>query len=364
VFNINWDDLKIDPITIDATAEITDTHQSGKFDVDSNANMTSSTDGLTDADKTFDSTANWFSQTTDPKWAGTKWNSTANWRWQATDPLWAGTKWNSTANWRYQATDPKWAGTSWNSTANWRYQTTASQWAGTSWNSTANWRWQSTAPQWGGTTWTSTANWRYQSVDPYWGGTTWNSTANFKYSQDNLSWDQVTFDSVARVSHIEIPDWVLSDLQNKIDAKVKYSASGGAYYGGSWHSIPQYAGGTTNAHGSLFVAGEAGPEVVGHIGGRTEVLNQSQLASTMYASIKSAMAGIRFTVSGETQTYDATEDTGENTVQAIITALQTLGLTGDALQNVQAHISSGEVYDSVRESNNRNTRMTGVNAFA
>ena len=49
-------------------------------------------------------------------------------------------------------------------------------------------------------------------------------------------------------------------------------------------------GGILNPHGTLFRAGENGPEIVGHIGGRTEVLNRSQLASTMYSSVRAAMA--------------------------------------------------------------------------
>ena len=70
------------------------------------------------------------------------------------------------------------------------------------------------------------------------------------------------------------------------------NALGGAFFQGKWHEIPQYAGGTTNAHGSLFLAGEAGPEVVGHVGGRTEVLNKSQLAAAMYSAVHSAMQGV------------------------------------------------------------------------
>ena len=69
-------------------------------------------------------------------------------------------------------------------------------------------------------------------------------------------------------------------------------ALGGAFYGNFWHSIPQYAGGTLNAYGSLFLAGEAGPELVGHVGGRTEVLNKSQLASAMFSAVRSAMAPV------------------------------------------------------------------------
>ena len=67
------------------------------------------------------------------------------------------------------------------------------------------------------------------------------------------------------------------------------AASGGVFQNGRWGAIPQFAGGGS-PHGSLFVAGEAGPEVVGHIGGRTEVLNASQLAAVMYSSIVAGMS--------------------------------------------------------------------------
>ena len=53
--------------------------------------------------------------------------------------------------------------------------------------------------------------------------------------------------------------------------------------------IPQYAGGTSNAHGSMFIAGEAGPEIVGHVNGRTEILNKSQLSQTMHSAITAGM---------------------------------------------------------------------------
>ena len=73
---------------------------------------------------------------------------------------------------------------------------------------------------------------------------------------------------------------------------VELKAAGGVYSNGIWSSIPQYASGTLNAHGSLFLAGEAGPEVVGHVGGRTEILNKSQLASVMYTAVHNAMNGV------------------------------------------------------------------------
>lgn len=69
---------------------------------------------------------------------------------------------------------------------------------------------------------------------------------------------------------------------------VGYRAKGGVFSGGRWSDIPQYANGTPDA-GTLFWAGEGGPEAIGHANGRTEVLNKSQLASAMYAAVTSAM---------------------------------------------------------------------------
>ena len=67
-------------------------------------------------------------------------------------------------------------------------------------------------------------------------------------------------------------------------------ANGGIYSNGSWKDIPQYANGGIPSHGSMFVAGERGAEIVGHINGKTEVLNQSQIASAIYSAVVSAMS--------------------------------------------------------------------------
>ena len=73
---------------------------------------------------------------------------------------------------------------------------------------------------------------------------------------------------------------------------VKMFSSGGSIHNGAaefWNAIPKYAGGTANAHGSMFVAGERGAELVGHVNGRTEVLNRSQLGQVMHRSIVDGM---------------------------------------------------------------------------
>lgn len=71
---------------------------------------------------------------------------------------------------------------------------------------------------------------------------------------------------------------------------VKMFASGGIITPNMWSAMPKYASGTNRAHGSMFVAGESGAELVGHVNGNTEVLNRFQLASVMEASIVNGMS--------------------------------------------------------------------------
>ena len=74
---------------------------------------------------------------------------------------------------------------------------------------------------------------------------------------------------------------------------VSKAFAGGGLIGGSWwKNINKYAAGTRSAAGSLFMAGEAGPELVAHVNGRSEVLNKSQIASAIYSAVVSAMRSI------------------------------------------------------------------------
>lgn len=138
-------------------------------------------------------------------------------------------------------------------------------------------------------------------------------------------------------------------------------ASGGAYYGGGWHQIPQAASGG-NFHGTLFWAGENGAEVVGHAGGRTEVLNRSQLASTMYASVRSAIASTGFTVSGLSGASAVAPDDGmneETIYRAFLRALNDSDMGDRPIE-----LDGNRIYQSVVTRNRQNTRLTGVNAMA
>lgn len=139
---------------------------------------------------------------------------------------------------------------------------------------------------------------------------------------------------------------IVSSITNILGGK----AEGGAFYGGKWHSIPQfssggiitkdfvssfsaiprYAGGTVNA-GSMFIAGEAGPELVGHVGGRTEVLNESQLASVMQSAVAEGMQA----------------------------AMSQMGGGGNVTVNVTLQGDARRIFEVVKMENNSRVMQTG-----
>lgn len=139
---------------------------------------------------------------------------------------------------------------------------------------------------------------------------------------------------------------IVSSIANVFGGK----AEGGAFYDGKWHSIPQfssggvitkdfmssfsavprYAGGTVNA-GSMFIAGEAGPELVGHVGGRTEVLNESQLASVMQSAVAEGMQ----------------------------TAMSQMGGSGNVTVNVTLQGDARRIFEVVKSENNSRVMQTG-----
>jgi len=109
-------------------------------------------------------------------------------------------------------------------------------------------------------------------------------------------------------------------------------------------NIPQYARGTLAAHGTMFVAGENGPEIMGHINGKTEILNRSQIAAAMYAATTRALHNVQYRApamaSGsvlpyavaaqyarETERLQSTiEASNEDMTQAVISAISSAAL--------------------------------------
>ena len=69
----------------------------------------------------------------------------------------------------------------------------------------------------------------------------------------------------------------------------------GGIFAGHWQPITAYASGGSPSAGEMFVAREAGPEMVGTIGGHTAVMNNDQIvasvSSGVYEAVLAAMGG-------------------------------------------------------------------------
>lgn len=174
---------------------------------------------------------------------------------------------------------------------------------------------------------------------------------------------------------------LINKISDKLNTKVNQTLNGRALGGiigpnGSVRNLPQYAGGTLNA-GSVFVAGEAGPEVMGHINGRTEILNRSQIGSIIHSSFVSAMSqfGNRMLATPESISYNSNSYSGYsgtnsdgNAENKYLLAEQNALLReqNELLAQIlekPTGISSREAFNAVRGEANNYYRRTGNGAF-
>ena len=79
-------------------------------------------------------------------------------------------------------------------------------------------------------------------------------------------------------------------INNLVNKTTKKKANGGIYSHGTWQ---KFGVGGFPSHGSAFIAGESGAELVGHINGQTEVLNKSQIAQAMAGANAEQVALLR-----------------------------------------------------------------------
>lgn len=112
--------------------------------------------------------------------------------------------------------------------------------------------------------------------------------------------------------HVQIAN--MNEIQQKVQdivdplrkVRVTYNptqkATGGLYSGGRWHNIAAYAAGGSPGTGQMFIAREAGPELVGTIGGHTAVMNNNQIVSSVAAGVYSAVVSAMKAVGGAQST--------------------------------------------------------------
>ena len=77
------------------------------------------------------------------------------------------------------------------------------------------------------------------------------------------------------------------DFKAKVTGKKK---DGGVYQNGRWSPIQKYASGGSPNQGQMFIAREAGPELVGTLGGHTAVMNNDQIVASVSAGVSKAVS--------------------------------------------------------------------------
>lgn len=124
---------------------------------------------------------------------------------------------------------------------------------------------------------------------------------------------------------------------------------------GFWDSIPKYANGTANAglHGTMFIAGEAGTEMVGHLNGQTEVLNKSQITQAMKAATISGM--LQFT--GYFRSINNNIINGTNAVIRSILVSSDILTKAVSTTNVgyPTHLMTKSIYSEIQSNHNNNS---------
>ena len=132
----------------------------------------------------------------------------------------------------------------------------------------------------------------------------------------------------------------LNGIQNRFlnfAAKItRKKADGGVFSGGSWKPVKKYAVGGLPNMGQMFVAREAGPELVGTLGGHTAVMNNDQIVSSVSYGVAQA-------------------------VKEVIQPLVKMG--GGNNRPIQISLDGKVIFDSTRKSAQEYFNRTGISPF-
>lgn len=97
-------------------------------------------------------------------------------------------------------------------------------------------------------------------------------------------------------SFADLAFWLISGFTavfTKSKNKTGEGATGGIYKNGRWQPVTRYAsGGLIGTSGQMFIAREAGPELVGTIGGNSAIMNNDQIVASVSAGVASAVASV------------------------------------------------------------------------
>lgn len=83
---------------------------------------------------------------------------------------------------------------------------------------------------------------------------------------------------------------IISGITAQVSSKILGRASGGVLTNAGWNPIQRYASGGNPFTGQMFIAREAGPELVGTLSGHTAVMNNDQIVASVSAGVYRAVS--------------------------------------------------------------------------
>ena len=111
-------------------------------------------------------------------------------------------------------------------------------------------------------------------------------TANLTAKRDSIS-SRLLGGFTAQITSVSV-----ASKAKSLVLAISGKADGGLYKNGSWHPVTMAATGGVFNSGQVFVAREAGPELVGRIGSATGVMNNDQIVSSVAAGVARAVASV------------------------------------------------------------------------
>lgn len=101
---------------------------------------------------------------------------------------------------------------------------------------------------------------------------------------------------------------LLSGVSGGLNLIFRKNADGGVFANGRWQPIQGYANGGLPSGGQLFMAREAGPELVGKIGRNTAVMNNNQIVDSVKAGVYEAVSAAMGGGIGSVEVYVHTDE--------------------------------------------------------
>ena len=195
---------------------------------------------------------------------------------------------------------------------------------------------------------------------------TFSTTAKFTKTSDGLSSNQKRITGFTAVinkltSEISKGTNLVIDVAKGV---IKDNAKGGIYKNGRWSPIQRYASGGMPNGSQLFWAREAGPELVGTLGGHTAVMNNDQIVASVSNGVARAIAGIHFKmvaprVTGAGAMARSSAQTQNTASDSQMIALLTQILKAINAQDTNVYLDGEAIKNNVVKRINNHTRATG-----